>query len=409
MKLAILGGSFNPIHLGHLFLAETVLTELHYDRVVLVPAYQSPFKLNSPDMESSARDRLKMVAAAIAGDPRLSVDDCEIRREGISYTLHTLMDIIHRYMPEGKPGLIIGSDLAEEFPQWRHSDEILALADIIIARRANTGEQHIPYPHIRITNDIIDISSSQVREKIAKSKNQDTAWRYLVPVPARVIIEDRELYGVCCSSCSKSQSLKHPSQSLILRVEESVRESLNFERFLHSRNVALMSWDLCRRLGHLYRLDPELGYLAGIAHDLGKPLGEKELFKLVKNDGRKISDLEKEKPSLLHGRASAVLLQERFNVDNKDVLEAVALHTSGGSDMGPLAKVVYVADKMEVSREKAYSAVKKLVYTEDDLDKIFFTVLEQNVSWLRSKKLKLAEGTLSLLKGTIPEEEEEAE
>jgi len=82
MKLAILGGSFNPIHLGHLFLADAILSELHYDRVALVPAYRSPFKLAAVGMEDNARDRLEMIAASIAGDPRLTVDDCEIRGKG---------------------------------------------------------------------------------------------------------------------------------------------------------------------------------------------------------------------------------------------------------------------------------------------------------------------------------------
>jgi nicotinate-nucleotide adenylyltransferase len=91
------------------------------------------------------------------------------------------------------------------------------------------------------------------------------------------------------------------------------------------------------------------------------------------------------------------LLRERFNVHNEAVLEAVALHTAGGRDMGPLAKIVYVADKLEVSREKGDPAMRKLVYIEDDLDAIFFTVLEQTVSWLRSKKLKLMGDTVMLL------------
>jgi nicotinate-nucleotide adenylyltransferase len=157
-----------------------------------------------------------------------------------------------------------------------------------------------------------------------------------------------------------------------------------------------MARDLCRRLTK-YNLNPEQGYLAGIAHDLGKQLGEKEIIKLAKSDGRGFSRLEKEKPSLLHGRASAVLLRERFNVHNEDVLEAAALHTLGGKDMGPLAKVVYIADKMEVSREKIDPAVRKLAYTEDDLDRIFATTLEQTVSWLRAKKIKLSEESLALL------------
>jgi len=395
MRLAILGSSFNPVHLGHLFLADAVLSELHYDRVVLVPAYRSPFKLEASGMEESARGRLEMAAASIAGDPRLTVDDCEIRREGVSYTADTIADIIRRYAPDGKPGLIIGDDLAADFPQWDRSEEIFAMADIIIARRLHSGTLTVPYPCTQITNNVIEISSGMVREKIAAN----AAWRYLVPAAARAIIESRGLYGL------NPRPSESPAGNIILRVEEAAREGLSLERFLHSRNTALMAWDLCRRLSArqesalnpAYKLDPELGYLAGIAHDLGKQLNDKEILKLAKSDGRRISRLEKEKPSLLHGRASAVLLRERFNVHNEAVLEAAALHTLGGKDMGPLAKVVYIADKMEVSREKIDPAVRKLVYTGNDLDRIFVMALEQTASWLRAKKLKLSKESLALL------------
>ncbi|MCL2193240.1 MAG: nicotinate-nicotinamide nucleotide adenylyltransferase, partial [Treponema sp.] len=86
MRLAVLGGSFNPIHMGHLFLADAVLSKLGYDRVVLVPAFRSPFKLAAQGMEDSTHNRLEMIAASIAGDPRLTLDDCEIRRGGVSFT-----------------------------------------------------------------------------------------------------------------------------------------------------------------------------------------------------------------------------------------------------------------------------------------------------------------------------------
>jgi nicotinate-nucleotide adenylyltransferase len=130
---------------------------------------------------------------------------------------------------------------------------------------------------------------------------------------------------------------------------------------------------------------------------MGKQFSDKEQLRLAKTDGRKITRLEKEKPSLLHGRTSAVLLKELFNVHNEAVLEAVALHTSGGKNMGPLAKVVYIADKMEVSREKTDPDVRKLVYTINDLDRIFAAVLDYTVSWLRDKKVKLPEETVHLL------------
>ena len=398
MKLAVLGGSFDPVHLGHLFVADAVLSELNYDRVVLVPAYRSPFKQAAAGMKDSARDRLEMIAASIAGDPRLAVDGCEISRGGVSYTVDTLEDIILRYSPEGKPGLIIGDDLAREFPQWHRSDEILAKADIIIARRIHSGSVNVPFPCAQIPNDVMDISSGQVREKIAAN----SAWRCLVPAAARAIIEDRLLYGLkagpgCRAGGYAGGHAGECSNNTILRVEDAVRESLSLERFLHSRGAALLAWDMCRRFGNGVSLDPGLGYLAGIAHDLGKPLPAEELIRLVENDGKGISPLEREKPSLLHGRASAVLLKERFNIQNEAVLEAVALHTSGGENMGPLAKIVYVADKLEVTRDRADSSVRRLAYAGDSLDGIFLTVLDQTVSSLRKRKLKLSEETTRLL------------
>jgi nicotinate-nucleotide adenylyltransferase len=268
------------------------------------------------------------------------------------------------------------------------------MADIIIARRVHSGRLEVPYPHTQITNDVIGISSGAVREKIASN----SAWRYLVPNAARIMIEDRKLYG---SGGAQADNGAQPAsaKNLIHRVEEEARETLNLARFLHSRHTALLAWDLCCRFRPVYpSLDPELGYLAGIAHDLGKRLCDKDQIRLAKEyNGRRISRLEKEKPSLLHGRASAALLRDRFKVQDNAVLEAIALHTEGGRGMGPLAKIVYIADKMEVSRVKVDPLLRNQILAGDNLDRIFLAVLEQTVSSLRTRKLELSKETLSLL------------
>ncbi|MDR0316656.1 MAG: nicotinate (nicotinamide) nucleotide adenylyltransferase [Treponema sp.] len=388
VKLAILGGSFNPIHKGHLFLADTALSSLNYDRVVMVPALRSPFKLSASEMENSAAQRLEMLAASIAGNPRLTFDDCEIRRGGVSYTVDTLRDIITRYMPDEKPGLIIGDDLAAEFLQWHKSREILHMADIIIARRVHTQRIEYPYPNIQIANERLEISSALIRERIQTG----AAWRDLVPPAACAIIEEQRLYG-CKKNAGNSESSAAPASDLVLRVEEAVRKSLDAGRFLHSRNTAILAWDLCQRFG----LDPALGYLAGVAHDLAKQMDGETLLRLAEKDGKPITKLQQKKSGLLHGRACAVLLREQFGIHNEDVLEAVALHTSGSDNMGPLAKVIYIADKLEVSREKAEPVLRKMCYTEDVLDRIFYATFDQNVSWLRSRKLELSEDTYRLL------------
>jgi len=406
MRLGILGGSFNPVHLGHLFLADMVLSKFKLDRVVFVPAYRSPFKLTEADMENmegTDRDRLDMLASAIIGDARFTIDDCEMKRKGVSYTVDTLEDIITRYLPEGKPVLIIGDDLAEDFPKWRDSDKILQLADIVIARRINPSSSDASkliyaFRHTLIDNEVMNVSSNMIRQRIRDEKaNANSAagtagWRSLVPSGVSAIIEDRRLYGGSGVGGSRNPDSEF-TQEIIQRVETYARETLSPERFLHSRNTALQSYDMCRRFG----LAPSAGYLAGIAHDLAKQLDNKLMNKLIKKSGYGISAVEKKKPNLMHGKAAAVLLRERFCIHNDDILEAVACHTSGSENMGPLAKVVYIADKTEVSRN-IDPALRKLCMQKDgNLDYILFAVLEKTIGKLQARKLDLSEDTLKLL------------
>jgi nicotinate-nucleotide adenylyltransferase len=377
VKLAMLGGSFNPVHIGHLFLADSVLTSFEYDRLILVPVYRSPFKPGARG--GSPEDRLAMLASSITGDHRLSIDDCEIRREGVSYTIDTLTDIIRRYRPEGKLGLVLGDDLAGDFPKWRQADEIAELTDIIIARRFSSGPVVFPYPHQRLENEIMEISSADVRERIEKGGN----WRYLVPQGARVIIEDHALYIRGGEAGKKS-----PSHALIVGVEEAAWLALSPSRFFHSRYTALLCRDLCLRFG----LDPASGYLVGIAHDMCKSLKTGELLALAGRDG----SLEPTKSGpLLHGRAAAVMLRERFGVEDPAILEAVRLHTTGDRGMGDLAKVLYIADKIEISRNGVNPKLRELARSAG-LEHLFEAVFDDTIAYLRSKNMAIAGATLRL-------------
>jgi len=383
LKLGILGGSFAPIHNGHIFLAEKAFAELKLDRVVFVPAYRSPFKLDAEGMEVSAKDRIDMLAASIAGDYRFAIDICEIRREGVSYTINTLEDIIERYLPDGKPALIIGDDLAVDFPKWRESGRILKFADIAIAHRINLKAVNYPFAHINIENEILDVSSHEIRRRISEGGD----WQSLVPSGVAAIMRDRKLYGY------KGDSRPEPaSETVIQSIETAARETLSTERFLHSRNTGLHAYDLCRRFG----LDPMDGYLAGVAHDLAKQIDNKQMLKIVKTAGLDISALEMDKPNLLHGKAAMVLLRERFSIHNEDVLEAVAVHTSGSENMGQLAKVIFIADKTEPSRN-IEPALRRMC-REDTLDNILFTVLEKSIAKVQAKGMEVSNDTLRLLK-----------
>jgi nicotinate-nucleotide adenylyltransferase len=383
MKIAILGGSFNPIHLGHLFLAERVLSAFGYDRVILVPAFQSPFKAGS-DLARAA-DRLDMLTSSIAADPRITVDDCEIRREGLSYTIDTVTDLQRRYRPEGKPALILGDDLAQGFAQWRSAPELAAMTDIVIARRLSAEDIPFPFPHRRLRNEIMDLSSRELRRRIREGEN----WRRLVPEGARLIIEDRRLYGAAPAFPSPPPSV---TWELIARVENAARSALPAGRFLHSRNTALLSQDLALQFG----LDPAAAYLAGIAHDICKALPGEELTRLAKKDKGGISELERKKPSLLHARAGAVFLRDRYGIHQRDILEAVRFHTTGDTAMGPLAKIVYIADKIEPSRERVENRLREF-RSFTALDELFEAVLGETVAYLKSREMDISGGTKRLL------------
>ncbi|GAB6390634.1 MAG: nicotinate (nicotinamide) nucleotide adenylyltransferase [Treponematales bacterium] len=366
MRYAVLGGSFNPVHLGHLFLADLALTALGYDRVILVPAFQSPFK---PAAEAPPPDdRLAMLAASIPGDSRLALDTCEILRGGVSYTIDTLADVRERYRPEDRLGLLLGSDLAADFGKWRGAADIASQADIIIARRSGAAQADFPFPFTALGNEPLDISSRSVREKIRNGGN----WRGLVPQGARAVIEERGLYGLPPSP--------GPAPSLILRVEDEARALLKPRRFLHSRNTALLAASLCARFG----LPPASGYLAGIAHDICKEMDTAAQLALAERDSDAVTPRERETPALLHGRAAAVFLRERWRIEDEAILDAARRHTICGGDMGSLAKIVYIADKVEVSREGVPPALRELRETAG-LDALFAAVRENTVAGLKSQ------------------------
>ncbi|AEE17199.1 nicotinate (nicotinamide) nucleotide adenylyltransferase [Treponema brennaborense] len=211
MKLAILGGSFNPVHIGHLVLAQEVCTRLGYDKVLFVPANLPPHKELAAG--ASAGDRLEMVNRAVADNPLFAVDDCELRRGGISYSYDTLAYLEDRYaagtagsLLAGKIGLIMGDDLVAGFDSWKCAAELADRADLILARRLIQSERGQPvfsYRHTELQNAVLPVSSSDIRNGIRNSAEPHRrcdlpfagGWRYLVPDAVYRYIIQRKLYG----------------------------------------------------------------------------------------------------------------------------------------------------------------------------------------------------------------------
>lgn len=193
MKFLVLGGTFNPIHIGHLILAEELAVEFGYDRVLLIPSFQPPHKLLVDDPGPDAR--LAMIKQGVSADPLFIVEPCELDRGGVSYTVDTLDHLRATYAMIGKPGLVIGDDLASGFPFWRNPDGIVARADLILARRSGCMPEDFAFPCRFASNLLVPVSSTLVRQRIAAGG----AWRHLVPDGVARYINDQRLYGLAGS------------------------------------------------------------------------------------------------------------------------------------------------------------------------------------------------------------------
>ncbi len=209
MRLAVIGGSFNPVHVGHMALARAVRERAGYDRVLFIPAASPPHKELSPGANDANRlDMLRLAVAELNADggvgPWSDVDDCELVRGGVSYTIDTIRALKARYSAriEGKIALVIGLDLVPGFSRWREPDALSREADILLALRPGEEDASFPYPHRVLEGPLVEASSSAVRAAIretevngAEGRDGAPGWASLVPASVYRYITERGLYA----------------------------------------------------------------------------------------------------------------------------------------------------------------------------------------------------------------------
>ncbi len=187
MKIGILGGTFNPLHIGHLILAEESRERLTLDKIVFVPANFPPHKDNS-DIASAA-DRYMMIKLAIKGNKHFCVSDIEIKRQGRSYTIDTIREFKKRF-PDDELFFITGSDLLKYLDEWKDLGEIIKMVKFIVATRPGYPLERIPTYISTVPIRAVDISAFEVREAVKENKS----FRYLVPEVIFNYITKRKLY-----------------------------------------------------------------------------------------------------------------------------------------------------------------------------------------------------------------------
>jgi nicotinate-nucleotide adenylyltransferase len=185
MKIGILGGTFNPPHIGHLILAQEMLDELKLDKIFFIPTNNPPHKRGN---QLEPRKRFLMTKLAAAGNPKFKVLDLELKRKGKSYTVDTIVELKNKYSKDNFY-LIIGSDLAKDFKKWKNSEKIKKMVTVIAAkRRGSSFRSSKSFKQMDIIQ--IELSSSQVRERIKKGKTV----KYLIPERVENYIKKNNIY-----------------------------------------------------------------------------------------------------------------------------------------------------------------------------------------------------------------------
>ena len=201
MRIGIFGGSFDPIHQGHLILAESCREQANLDLVLFIPCATGPHKTDGAT--STDRQRCEMIELAIAGHESFQMSKIEMERGGISYTVDTLVELKQQY-PDDELFLLLGDDSLERFDSWHEPQKICELAIPVVANRPGSGEidlsvlekyvsadRYQQISKVTVDSPMIEISSSNIRSRVAQEKS----IRYLMPRGVQRYIESQSVYA----------------------------------------------------------------------------------------------------------------------------------------------------------------------------------------------------------------------
>lgn len=186
-RTGILGGTFDPPHIGHLIIADQVLHQLRLDEIRFMPNHIPPHKEIKTD--SAPEDRLKMLQLAVEGNKYFKIETIELKRKGTSYTYDTMVQL-KKAEPDTEFFFIIGGDMIDDLPNWHKIDELVKLVKFVgVDRPFYKGKTDYPVHMIDIP--LIHVSSTMIRKKIAAGQSV----KYLLPDPVITFIEENHLYG----------------------------------------------------------------------------------------------------------------------------------------------------------------------------------------------------------------------
>ena len=357
MKTVIFGGTFNPIHNGHLNVVNAVKNSIKPERFILMPTSVPPHKVSCDLADDN--HRLEMCRLAINGIDGVAVSDYEMKKEGRSYTVHTL-EHFHELYPDDELYFVMGTDMLKTLPSWYNSARIMELATILgISREENDDREVAEYAEkireaggrcIILTCEPVEVSSTDIREGI------DTEFvKPLLPKSVYDYIKANNLY--------LDGDTETIDESLVSEYKTHMKAHLGDKRYNHSICVADEAVKLARRFGG----DVAKAYYCGLLHDMCKEMTYDKQREIMLSGDFEISSVELNAPKTYHAIAGAVYVKTHLGITDEEMLNAIRYHTVARGSMTLLEKILYMADL--ISADRKYADVDRIrQVTYEDLD-----------------------------------------
>ena len=367
-KIGVFGGSFNPVHNGHLALAKHAALALGIERVLFIIDRIPPHKTLAEG--ASDRQRLEILRLAVQDEPLFQVETMELEREGTSYTVDTMRELKARY-PDSELYFFMGSDMLLSFTTWRSPDQIAKLAALVCTVRTgqNGGEAEAATDlerrygaKIILLDEVSPLSSTIVRNRIHDA------------LPITDMIPDRAAHYIYLNGCYEPAEL--------LPFYHRLKAELKPERMEHTAYVMETAIALAQRFG----ADPKKARIAALLHDCAKYLPKETLLQYA--------DTEPAMMPVLHAPAGADYAEKVYGIDDPEVLRAIRLHTTGDVGMTLLDKIIYLADMTEPSR--SFEGVEK-IRNASSIDEMMRLALLRSIWYIKERGNPIHPATLRAL------------
>lgn len=389
VRIGIMGGTFDPIHYGHLAAAHAAMEQLDLDEIMFLPAGTPAFKRDREITDGETR--FEMCCAAVDNVPEFSVNVMEVMRPGVTYTADTLRQLSRSKHPSLEYVFIMGADSASTLLRWNDQEALRTMASYAVVTRST---QQVPTETLKELRDAgfkvetIEtqtplISSTEIRRRVMVGEDISR----LVPPEVERIIVARSLY------LGLDDSENPLSDAFFEARKADLKERVNEHRYQHSLGVA----DTAARLAEIYGANVRKARLAGILHDWDKGYDDKGIRQRADELGMTVDpQVYYALPRVLHAHTAPVAIKRLFPQVPEDVLTAMDRHTVAAENMLDLDMVVYIADALEPGRsfERADAMREKIGVVS--LEELFFDVYEYWIMHMMERKMQLHPNTVGI-------------